>query len=131
MRTGLLLLLLSFVLLTGFHCSKNKPSASTCFKGRLELKGVCMNYTIKILEGHIDPALINTSWTNPATNTTYQNVFALASVCDFPSNIAQGDEFYFSINPKPGPGCAVCEAYYPTPPKKLVIIVWKTPCSND
>lgn len=128
MRTSLITLLLFFVALTGFKCDKERLMSSPCYKGRLEIKGVCMNYTIKVVEGNIDPALINTTWTNPVNNTTYSNVFGLASVCDFPADIAQGDEFYFTIENNPNTGCGVCEAYYPTPPKKLHITVSKAPC---
>lgn len=131
MRPGLILWLLCFVVLTGFQCSKEKAAPTDCFKARLEIKGVCMNYTIKVLEGTIDPSLIEASWTNPADKTTYQNVFGLASVCNFPPGLKQGDEFYFSINPNPNTNCGVCEAYYPTPSKKLHITVWATPCCYD
>lgn len=99
-------------------------------KGRLEVKGLCMNYTIKVLEGAIDPSLIEAAWTDPVTNKTHHNVFGLASVCDFPSDIAEGQEFYFALNPNPAPSCAVCKAYYPTPAKKLHITVSKMPCNQ-
>lgn len=130
MRPGLILLLLCFVVLTAFQCCKEPAPTSACLKGRLEVKGLCMNYTIKVLEGAIDPGLVEAEWTDPVTNKTHQKVFGLASVCDFPSDIAEGQEFYFSLNPDPVTSCAVCKAYYPTPSKKLHITVSKTPCNQ-
>jgi len=108
--------------LTATHCKKDKES-SGYYKGRLELKGVCMNYTIKILEGNIDTSLIESTWTVPNSNITYQNVFRLGSVCDFPPDINQGDEFYFKIGNRNILGCVVCDAYSPTPRKQLSITV--------
>lgn len=130
MRLGLITLLLSAVLLTGFQCCKEPLQRTSCLKGRLEVKGICMNYTIKVLDGAIDSDLIQDTWTDPSTNKTHQNVFGLASVCDFPSDIAEGEEFYFTINSSPNTSCFVCEAYYPTPQKKLHISVSKAPCNQ-
>ena len=131
MKYGYLLLLCALVVVTGFRCEKEaarESDYSTCFKGRLEIKGVCMNYTIKVLEGNIDPSLIQATWTNPQTNITYENVFGLANTCNFPPTIAEGDEFYFVISEKPLENCGVCQAFYPTPGKKLYINASKSPC---
>jgi hypothetical protein len=128
MTKGIVAALLLFTALTAFRCEKEKVMPTTCFKARLEVKGICMNYTIKVLDGNIDPDLIQATWTDPATGKTHQNVFGLGSPCDFPSNIVEGEEFYFTINNSPTQGCAVCEAYYPTPPKKLRILATKAPC---
>src|SRR5215203_3922910 len=111
--------LLLFTVRPGLVCEKEKRAPTSCFKARLEVKGICMNYTIKVLEGAIDTSLINGTWTDPATGKTYHNVFGLGSICDFPSNIEEGEVFYFTLN-NAAQGCAVCEAYYPTPPKKLL-----------
>jgi hypothetical protein len=104
--------------------NKNK----SCFKGRLEIKGICSNYTIKILEGKADTSKIAASWTDENTGKTYTNVFALDSPCSFPADIEQGGEFYFTIREQRDKDCQVCMAYYPTPPKRLSISVLKTPC---
>ena len=119
--------LLSIGTLAAFQCKKDS-ALSGCYKGRLEIKGICMNYTIKIIEGNIDSSQVETNWTNPSTGQSLQNVFGLASVCDFPANIEQGDEFYFQIVNSAPMNCAVCLAYYPTPQKHLAIKVTKDPC---
>lgn len=123
-----------FILLTftNFVCQKNSSQIERVltgnqFKGRLEIKGICMNYTIKLLEGEMDPALYQKSWTDQHSGKTYSNVFALGSQCSFPSHLKEGDEFYFSIENENDPNCGVCLAYYPTPSKKLAIRVISNP----
>ena len=88
-----------------------------------------MNYTIKVLEGPIDTSQVESTWVNRATGLTHTNVFALASVCDFPPAIKQGDEFYFKVGNNSSSGCVVCDAYYPTPKKRLSITVVRDPCN--
>ena len=60
---------------------KNK-NESNSYKGRLESKGMCMNYTIKLLEGKLDTSKIASEWKNEATGKIHNNVFALGSVSD-------------------------------------------------
>jgi hypothetical protein len=118
-----------FVFLTGIFfltasadgCDKKKTNV--VYKGRLEIKAICMNYTIKLMEGNIDTSLIAGIWTDETTNKSYTNVFALASPCTFPSSIKQGDEFYFTIDTTGRRDCAVCMAYYPRPSRRLSIKV--------
>lgn len=107
---------------------KDKGIASNCFKGRLEIKAGCMNYTVAVVEGDIDTSLVQSSWTDENTRIAYKNVFALESKCDFPTTIDQGDEFYFTIDSTVNNNCAVCMMYYPVPPKKLSIRVVDNPC---
>jgi hypothetical protein len=122
-------LILSICLFPGFQCQKDTEPTTSCYKGRLEIKGICMNYTIKLLEGAMDPNLIERSWKDETTGITYENVFKLGSICTFPAGIKQGDEFYFTIDKTPNRGdCVVCMAYYPTPAKALSIVVSETPC---
>ena len=101
---------------------KNKDQ-STTYKGRLEIKGMCMNYTIKLLEGNLDTSKIVSVWKNEATGNTHNNVFALGSACSFPSTINEGDDFYFTIDSTYVSNCAVCLAYYPKPKKSIAIKV--------
>ena len=115
-----------FIILLNISCNKSNDTSVACFKGKLVLKGICMNYVIQIIEGDVDKSLYESSWQNPLTNTTYQNVFGLASTCTFPTTIKEGDEFYFSIPKNPiVPACADCKAYSPTPSKKISIEICK------
>ena len=112
----------AFILMVTTDQCKNKNENSV-YKGRLEVKGMCMNYTIKLLEGNIDASKLVAEWKNEVTGKTHNNVFALGSVCNFPSTINEGDEFYFSIDTNYVSNCAVCLAYYPKPAKSIAIKV--------
>ena len=120
--------LISLVLTSQKECSNNNKKGNNCHKGKLEIKGICSNYTITVLEGSLDSSKISKSWTDENTNKTYNNVFALDSPCSFPADIKEGDEFYFTIRQEGDKDCNVCMAYYPTPPKRLSITVSKTAC---
>jgi hypothetical protein len=113
---------LVFILATTTNKCKNKNETSV-YKGKLEVKGMCMNYTIKLLEGNVDTSKLVAEWKNGMTSKTHTNVFALGSVCHFPSTINEGDEFFFTIDTTYVSNCAVCLAYYPKPPKSIAIKV--------
>jgi len=121
MKFLLLLYSTTWLVISSDHCSKETSQAK--YKGRLEIAGVCMNYTIRLLKGKIDTSQISTSWRDDVTGKTYSNVFALKNTCSFPASIKQGDEFYFFIDTSSEKGCMTCIAYYPKPPKKLSIRV--------
>ena len=111
-----------FILLTTTNKCKNKNDSSV-YKGKLEVKGMCMNYTIKLLEGKLDTSKLVAEWKNEITGKTHNNVFALGSVCNFPSTINEGDEFNFTIDTTYVSNCAVCLAYYPKPAKSIALKV--------
>jgi len=121
----LLILLFSISILTASadQCGKKKSQSPGTFKAKLEIKGICMNYTLRLLEGEIDTSMINASWTDESTGKSYNNVFGLGSPCTFPKNIEQGDDFYFVIDTSQKQQCVVCLAFYPSPPRKLSIKV--------
>jgi hypothetical protein len=129
-----IIILFIALFLLGISCKKDKSRETVtneCFKGRLELQDICGNYTIKVLEGDIDPSLIQASWTHPKTNVTYEKVFALGNTCDFPTSIKEGATFYFQIkNDNKEANCVQCLAYVPAPDKKLSINVSTTPCNK-
>jgi hypothetical protein len=109
---------LVFILSVAATTCRDKKSV---YKGRLEIKGICMNYTIKVLKGDMDTSLIVAEWKDESTGKTYTNVFALGSACSFPGTINEGDEFYFKIDSSYKSNCAVCMAYYPKPKKSIAI----------
>lgn len=105
------------------RCSGSKATP-TRYKGKLQVKGICMNYTFSVIEGKIDSSLVNSSWTDENTGKAYQQAFGLRNPCNFPGTINEGDEFYFYIDSTSvKQDCAVCMAYYPTPSRKLSIKV--------
>jgi hypothetical protein len=111
-----------FVALVATKPTCNKKAKTGCYKGKLEIKGICSNYTIKLLEGNLDTSQIAANWTDEHTGKSYTNVFALGSPCTFPDSIKEGDEFYFIVDTA-RQDCNVCMAYYPIPGKKLPIKV--------
>jgi len=112
---------LFFLIVSAKNCGEKKMDG-TLYKGVLEIKALCMNYTIRLTEGKIDTSMIAATWSDEHTGKSYVNVFGLSNPCDFPASIKQGDEFYFSVeSTKSEKDCIVCMAYYPTPPKRLSI----------
>src|SRR5574337_1288151 len=126
----LLLVLSSFILLSSSTKScKEQELAKGCYKGKLEIKALCMNYTISIQSKNFDTSTVAANWTDESTGKSYKNVFGLASRCTFPDSLKEGDEFYFTIDTTSVQNCMVCMAYYPTPSKKLSIKVLNAPCT--
>jgi hypothetical protein len=121
-------LILLGLILMAWSCKTVKPDRAPCFKGRLEIKGACMNYTIKLLEGKLDTTLLVKNWTNESTGKSYSNVFKLGSRCSFPEDILEGQEFYFVLDTTTIQNCAVCMVYYPVPEKQLSIKVLPGAC---
>ena len=104
-------------------CSNKSATSSNNFKGRLEIAGICKNYTLSMISGDADTALVHPTWTDETTGKAYTNAFGIANPCDFPSDIKVGDEFSFTIDSAQTKDCMVCMAYYPTPSKKISIKV--------
>ena len=121
----LLLLLSAIFLLTisADKCGKKKKTETGMYKAKLEIKALCMNYTLQLLEGNIDTSLITAKWIDESTGKSYTNVFALGNPCIFPATLNQGDEFYFLIDTSIQKDCIICLAWYPKPAKALSIKV--------
>lgn len=123
MKLSLFLAAIFALTISAENCNGKKTSGETRLKGKLEVKALCMNYTISLVQGELDKELLETEWTDESTGKTYTNVFGLGSPCNFPESIKEGDEFYFTIDSTTKQECAVCMAFYPTPSKKLKIKV--------
>lgn len=130
----LFLILSSFILLSAStkSCKDRKEQGlpAGCYKGKLEIKALCMNYTVSIQSKNFDTSMVVANWIDENTGKAYKNVFGLGSRCTFPDSLKAGDEFYFNIDSTTVQNCMVCMAYYPTPAKKLSIKVLKAPCAN-
>lgn len=117
------------LLLIAASCGNQNKLANGCYKGRLEIKGICANYTIKLLEGSMARDALAETWTNESTGKSYTNVFSLENPCILPATLKEGDEFYFTISKENPEECATCLAYYPKPQQKLHIQVLEKPCN--
>ena len=55
-----------FALLFLLSCSKNNPDTEleSSYKGKLVVKGICMNYVIQVLDSDFDSSLIELNWIN-------------------------------------------------------------------
>jgi hypothetical protein len=127
----LLLAIASFILLSTSNKScRQQKLPEGCYKGKLEIKAMCMNYTISIQSQNVDTSMVVANWTDENTGKNYKNVFGLGSPCTFPDSLNAGDEFYFTIDTTSVQNCPVCMAYYPTPAKKLSIKVLDAPCTK-
>lgn len=118
---------LFFILVFFSGATCNRQSAAACFKGRLEIKGICMNYVIRVLEGNTGNLKIARTWTDESDGRKHENVFALASKCDFP-DLEEGAVFYFTVVDKSRDDCAVCMAIRPLPDARNHINVIQNPC---
>ena len=127
----LLILFSSIVLLSasGKSC-KQQQLPPGCYKGKLEIKGMCMNYTISMQSKNFDTSMVVANWVDANTGKSYKDVFELGSKCHFPDSLKAGDEFYFTLDSTSVQNCMVCMAYYPTPPKRLRIKVLNAPCTK-
>jgi len=121
MKLFFLLIAMCTLLLSATDCGK-KTSHATKYRARLETKGICLNYTIRLLDD-ADSLDINKNWTDEVTHKSYTNVFALGNPCSFPAAIKEGEEFYFTVDTTVDRDCAICMAYYPKPSKSLIIKV--------
>lgn len=119
---------LLFILLINTAATCNKAAApGNCFKGKLVIKGACTNYVIKVLEGNTAGLKVEKSWTDEADGKVYENVFALASRCNFP-DMEEGDEFYFTVTGVQVQNCMQCTIYRAVPKARNFIVVQKTSC---
>jgi hypothetical protein len=116
------LLFIPALVLYSYNSCNHKHENATVLTGKLEIKAMCMNYTISVMRGNLDTSMIVNDWTDQNTGKKYHNVFRLGNPCDFPEKIQEGDLFEFTIGPKER-NCAVCMVYYPTPSKSLNIKV--------
>jgi hypothetical protein len=119
MKYFLVISILATLVLSNTDCNKKEGDV---YKGRLEIKAICSNYTISVLEGDIDTSKIVANWTDEHTGKSYTNVFKLGQPCLFPDSIDAGEEFYFVIDTTEE-NCQVCMAYYPVPNKTIPIRV--------
>ncbi len=122
MQFSRFLLIPLFLIIAAATCT-NVQQSKTRYKGKLEIAGICMNYTIRILSALTDSSLGAQQWTDDVTGKSYAHVFRPCNPCSLPDTLKQGDEFYFVLIEDSPNDCSVCMAYYPTPANTLCIKV--------
>lgn len=132
----LLSLLVPFIITTTPY-SKDKEKATVnkgaeankqCYLGRLEIKGICGQYVVRIISKNKKTMNAATTWRNPSSGKVYKNVFTVSNHCSFPNAIKQGETFYFTITNNIKNDCMTCEAYTPVPKQSMAIQVG---CKKD
>ncbi len=105
-----------------FACKTGQSSASKTLTGRLVIKENCNHYVVSLESGQLDTSRIAATWKDEKRNTSFTNVFTVASSCSFgQAGLNEGDLFSFEVSDGPPEACAVCLMFYPTPDKKLAI----------
>jgi hypothetical protein len=101
---------------------------STCYKGKLVLKGICNNAVVEVMDDRMNPAFYEKTWKDESTGIVYSNVMGNANYCTFPGDLKEGQEFYFRIDlPTSLPAdCANCKALSPTPQTRQYIQICGT-----
>jgi len=91
-------LILVFLIL--FSC-KEDATALVCeeypYRAKLVIKGICFNYVVEFIDAGPNSNLVDSQWTDEMTGKVYNNAFRLSNYCDFPAEIQEGDEFFFSL----------------------------------
>jgi len=124
---NLILILFSVTL---FSCSKlpasgsgnNNSNNTEKIKAKV-VRITCASTTIEILDAaHYN---LGVSWTMEGTSNTYEHVAVVANKCEFPSNLKEGDTFYFQVinESDASNDCAVCMMYDFPPSKSLFLKV--------
>jgi hypothetical protein len=122
------ILLAIFIFIALTSCDKQVDiqqivTDSTCYKGKLVLKGICNNAVVEVLDDRMNPAFYEKTWKDESTGIVYRNVMGNANYCTFPGDLKEGQEFYFRIDqPTSLPvDCVNCLALSPTPQTRQYI----------
>jgi hypothetical protein len=99
-----------------------------CVTARLEKIERCGQRIVSILSEDKTGLNYAPNWTHPVTKESYQNVFAVGNICDFPSSIKENETFKFVRVEKGTNGCVTCLILAPTPAEKMNI---KIGCSSN
>ena len=120
-KIKLLIIIFSVCAITGFQCEKD-VFFSGCLRGRV-IDAFCADYIIQVTSGSYDTSLVVSSWPDPVTGITYNNVFSVQNFCELQKALIQpGSEISFRIGGHTSSNsCITCMGLRPTPDKKNVI----------
>lgn len=122
MKKLISVLLVVLMVASAYQCNNKTGSGKEgTLKGRLVVKEICSHYVVQVISGSSDTSRVTNGWLDDKRGKTYDNVFTVSNRCSFPADLKEGDEFEFTFEPEVMEDCAVCMAYYPTPPKRNTI----------
>ncbi len=118
----------ALLIASSYQCNNKIVPAEGVLKGRLVINEICSHYVIQVISGTPDTSMVTNGWQDEKRNKTYDNVFSVSNRCSFAdAKLKEGDEFEFTIDPDPPQeDCAVCMAFYPTPPKRNAVRIVNT-----
>ena len=115
------------IAVTAYRCNNRAVPADGVLKGRLVVKELCSHFVVQVLNSKLDTSIVTNGWHDDKRDKIYDQVFTVSNRCGFAAaDLKEGEEFEFTFDKKPAiEDCAVCMAYYVTPPKKNAIKVKK------
>ncbi|HZH38578.1 MAG TPA: hypothetical protein VEX17_00750 [Bacillales bacterium] len=102
---------------------KGEETNKQCYLGKLEIKGMCGQYVVRIISKNKNKMNVAPTWKDPNSGKVYKNVFTVANHCSFPSSIQQGQTFNFTITNDTKNDCMTCQAFTPVPDQSIAIQV--------
>ncbi|MGN6435701.1 MAG: hypothetical protein ACTHMM_04175 [Agriterribacter sp.] len=111
------------LILISASCSNTSKMSTSGLKGKLVVSELCAHYVVELTGGSIPADKTAANWKDDKRSQTYPVAFTVANRCSFEkAGLKEGDEFSFVLDESSEPEtCAVCMAYYPTPPQALAI----------
>lgn len=107
------LLILAIFLCNVIGCRKTETGP--IYTGRLEIEGICQNYTLSVLNGGLDTTQVQARWTDPQTNITYTNAFGVSNPATFRTPCKQATLLNFASLLRI---ITVCNVRRSTPPQR-------------
>ena len=115
------------IAVTAYRCNSKVVPADGVLKGKLVIKEICSHFVVQVVNAKLDTAVVTNGWHDDKRDKVYDNVFTVSNRCGFAAaDLKEGDEFEFTIDKNPpAEDCAVCMAFYPTPPKRNAVRINK------
>jgi hypothetical protein len=108
------LILLAFILASWSSCEKNETSDQGVILGKLVYRS-CGTIVVQVTDPEYY-SIAQNEWKQAADKPTYEHVFAVENICNFPQ-MPVGEVFVFKLTDNKDNTCAVC-TLFDNPPTK-------------
>ena len=127
MKKILLFLSILIVSASAYRCNNKAVPADGVLKGKLVIGEICSHFVVQVLNAKLDTSVVTNGWHDDKRDKIYDNVFTVSNRCAFAAaDLKEGEEFEFIIDKNPAAeDCAVCMAFYATPPKRNAVKINK------